>query len=170
MEGRLFAFGKEGLVAIEGFEGSVVGRVAFGRLPAPPSEGREPPIGGSLLDAPPGFGIDGREFTFPSDGFETFGLDTLGALGLVGMLGLDMFGMLGRAPPPPKFPIEGLAPPPPPPRPRCANADGEQKMAVAKATSINDRIRVCLTMNIGLLLKVRMDYLPAAGGSLTTLI
>jgi hypothetical protein len=101
----------------DGFEGNVVGREIFGRvapvkLPVPPKEGRFAP-----REPVPMFGIDGRVLAglveaLPNVGPEPFGRDMF----MLGVEGRDI-GMLGRAPPPPTFPIEGRAPPPPPPPP-----------------------------------------------------
>ena len=160
-DGRFCAFGRLGRVAIDGFEGSVVGRETFDRFPAPPNEGREPPKEGVPPMFPPIFGIEGREFTFPKDGRDALGSD------IFGVLGLDILGMFGRAPPPPMFPMDGLAPPPPmlpmdglappppmfpmdglapppppPPRPRCANASGKQTDSMPNTTKIAERIRM----------------------------
>ena len=112
----------------DGFAGKVdgreiFGRFAFGKLPAPPREGRFPP-----REPDPMLGIDGRELlgidgralpgraaALPKVGPEVFGRDTFGRdMFMLGAEGRDI-GMLGRAPPPPTFPIEGRAPPPPPP-------------------------------------------------------
>ncbi len=169
--GRLGALGSEGRAAMEGFEGSVVGREMLGRLPAPPNAGREPPKDG-VPEFPPRFGIEGRAFTFPNDGRDIFG-----ALGRVmfGMLGLAMFGILGRdmfgrAPPPPTLAIDGLAPPPPPPRPRCAKTSGSQTVPMATVTSITDIVRIFFNVNMLLFREARMDYLPTVGGNFTTVI
>ncbi len=56
--GRLFELGSEGRVPIEGFEGSVVGREMLGRLPAPPSDGRDPPREAGPLELPPKLAIE----------------------------------------------------------------------------------------------------------------
>lgn len=154
----------EGRAAMEGFEGSVVGREMFGRFPAPPNEGREPPKDG-VPEFPPRFGIEGRAFAFPNDGRDIFG--ALG-LAMLGMLGRDMF---GRAPPPPTLAIDGLAPPPPPPpRPRCAKTSGSQIVPMTNGTNIADTVRIFFNVNMLLFRELRMDYLPTVGGSLTTVI
>jgi hypothetical protein len=164
--GRLDEFGKDGRVAKEGFEGSVVGREAFGRFPAPPNDGRAPPKEGRAPEFPPRFGvdgrfgIDGRALAFPNVGREGLGLETLFALGLamLGILGRapPMLPIFGRAPPPPILPIDGLAPPPPtdglppppPPLPRCANAAGDQRVPIAKATMTADVTRILILVNM----------------------
>ncbi len=133
--GRLFELGSEGRVPIEGFEGSVVGREMLGRLPAPPSDGRDPPREAGPLELPPKLAIEGWPFTFPNEGLDGFAA-----------LGLDMFGILGRAPPPPMFAIEGLAPPPP--RPRCAIASGSHAAPNTNATKIADILPVLLIVNV----------------------
>lgn len=161
--GRLGALGSEGRAAMDGFEGSVVGREMLGRFPAPPNEGREPPKDG-VPEFPPRFGIVGRAFAFPNDGRDMFG--ALG-LAILGMLGRDMF---GRAPPPPTLAIDGLAPPPPPPRPRCARTSGTQTVPMATGTNITDIVRIFFNVNMLLFREVRMDYLPTVGGSFTTVI
>ena len=118
----------------EGFEGKVVGRemfgrFAFGKLPAPPREGRFPPrelapifgkdgrellgIDGRVLLGIDGRALPGRAAALPKVGPELFGRDIFGRdMFMLGAEGRDI-GMLGRAPPPPTFPIEGRAPPPP---------------------------------------------------------
>ncbi|MCC6507732.1 MAG: hypothetical protein IT423_01390 [Pirellulaceae bacterium] len=139
----------------------------FGRFPAPPNEGREPPKEG-VPGFPPKFGMEGRAFAFPNDGRDGFGRDMFGGLGraMDGMLGRDMF---GRAPPPPMLAIDGLAPPtPPPPRPRCAKASGRQTVPIANGTNIADMVRIFFIVDMLFLRELRMDYLPAAGGSFTT--
>lgn len=167
--------GSDGRVEIEGVEGRVVGLEILGKLPAPPNEGREPPMEGNPPAWLPIFGIEGRGFTFPNDGRDMFG-----ALGLatLGMLGRDIFGIFGRAPLPPKCPIDGLAPPPPPidglapppPRPRWANAVGSKNAPIAKVMTAAVMIRSYLVTNMALLSEKCLYYLPAAGGSLTTVI
>ena len=150
--GRLFELGNEGRVAIEGFEGSVVGRETFGRLPAPPSDGRDPPREAGPLELPPKFGIEGRLFTFPNDGLDGFGAMGLAMFGMPPppMLGRapppPILAMLGRAPPPPMLAIDGLAPPPP--RPRCAIASGSHTVPTTNAIKIADIMRVFFIVNI----------------------
>lgn len=175
--GRLGEFGNEGRVAREGFEGSDVGRETFGSPPTPPNDGREPPNDGRPPEFPPIFGIDGRALTFPNDGPDWLGREMLGTLGLdtLGILGRDMF---GRAPPPPMLPIDGLAPPPPmdglppppPPLPRCAKAVDDHTVPKANATITAVAARMFTVVNMELFLIVWLDYLPAAGGILTTVI
>jgi hypothetical protein len=141
--------GKEGRFVIEGVEGRVVGLEMLGKLPAPPSDGRDPPIDGSPLGFPPKLGFEGRVLAFPSEG-----RDTLGALGrdMFGILGLDMFGILGRTPPPPTCPIDGLAPPPPrpppPPLPRCAKAVGNQTIPIIKVAATAAIMRMFFVVNM----------------------
>ena len=107
----------------DGFDGNVVGRETFGRLafcklPAPPREGRFAPtepapklgIDGRVLLGIDGRALAGRAAALPKVGPELFGRDMF----MLGEEGRDI-GMLGRAPPPPTFPIDGRAPPPPPP-------------------------------------------------------
>ena len=146
--------------------------------------------------APPEFGIDGREFTFPNEGRDGLGRDMFGVLGLLGILGRelgivgrDMFDILGRAPPPPICPIEGLAPPPPidglapppppidglpppppppPPLPRWARASGTHMTPNNRVAIIADFTRMFFFASIILILIALSVYFAAVGGFLTT--
>jgi hypothetical protein len=194
-EGRVAFGGFIGRFAFGGTAGRVDGRCALGILPKPPREGREPPSEG-IPPAPPEFGIDGREFTFPNEGRDGLGRDMFGVLGLLGILGRelgivgrDMFDILGRAPPPPICPIEGLAPPPPidglapppppidglpppppppPPLPRWARASGTHMTPNNRVAIIADFTRMFFFASIILILIALSVYFAAVGGFLTT--
>ena len=172
--GRLAALGNDGRFVVEGFDGSFVGPDRFGKLPTPPNDGREPPAEGRPPEFPPKLGGDGRALTFPSDGFDGLGLETFAGLGrdMLGILGRapPMLPILGRAPPPPTCPIDGLAPPPPP-FPRCANAVlDDQTVPITKAATIATIVRLFSIADMKMFLIIWLGYLPAAGGSLTTVI
>jgi hypothetical protein len=138
----------------------------FGRLPVPPNDGRLdpmdeppplpiplPPILPILFPIPlpdPKFGIEGLAPLFPKDGADLLGLEKFEEFGReVGMLG-----MLGRAPPPPTIPIDGLAPPPkfpppPPPTPRNPSSPlNNNKLATAKTMIDNKYMYFRILYNI----------------------
>ena len=178
--GRLFELGNDGRVVAEGFDGSFVCPDRFGRLPKPPNDGREPPAEGRPPEFPPILGGDGllggagRALTFPSDGFDRLGLDIFGALGrdILVIFGREppIFPIFGRAPPPPTCPIDGLAPPPPP-FPRCANALlDDHTVPITKAATTATIARLLWIADMKMFLIIWLGYLPAAGGSLTTVI